>query len=118
MNKLEKYRSYRVNLNQIQRDCRCGNHTNCIRINSHNSRQHEETKFYVCEILNKAGYDFISEAVFLDNKRADVYCIELNTAYEVLCSETEAECDLKGYPVPIIKIKTGMTYDEIKRRIL
>ena len=118
MNKLETYKQYRTNLNQIQGGNRCGSHVNCVRLNSHSTKKHEETKFIVCWILLQEGYDFITEGIWLSGLRADVFDIQRNIAFEILCSETEAECDLKGYPVPIIKVKAGMSYEEIKKLIL
>jgi len=118
MNKIETYKQYRANLNQIQGGNRCGSHVNCVRINVHNTFQHELTKFICAWILLKGGYDFITEGVWLDGKRTDCFDIQRNICLEVLCSEKESDCDLKGYPVPIIKIKAGMSYEEIKKMIL
>ncbi len=119
MNKLEKYREYRANLNLIQANDRCGSRVNCLRFNSHSHILHEEAKFKVCWILLKEGYDFIVEAVFNDGSgRVDVFDVSRALAIEILHSEKESECDLKDYPVKIIKVKSSMKYEEIKKLIL
>ena len=59
-----------------------------VKINTHNCFQHELAKFLLCWQLAKEGKEFVSEAVFSNSNRADVFCLDDKEALEVLHSET------------------------------
>src|SRR3990167_10536219 len=71
-----------------------------VRLNSHNSLVHELKKAEICYQLQKDGHHYITEAIFEDKSGiADIYDVTDDVVYEILNSETEAQCDLKNYPV-------------------
>ena len=78
---------------------------NCVKVNSHNSLEHESLKFFICYELRKRGVDFYTEAKFTGNIGiADIICFNPNTGIgkiiEILHSETleEAKEKTKKYP--------------------
>ena len=74
-----------------------------VKINVHNTLEHELAKFLVCWELAIQGKQFVSEAVFENNCRADVFCLDDMEAVEVLVSETKGMLreKVKDYPVPV-----------------
>lgn len=90
---------------------------NVIKISKHNSLQHELAKCKLCIMLNKEGIDFVTEAIFKDNKgRADIFLIDRLEVYEVLESETKEKFKKKQemYPeeVNVYGIKAKDVLDE------
>lgn len=60
---------------------------NCVKLNANNTDGHELKKYEVCRTLNKEGCHFVTEAIFKEGGRADVYCLDTNTVIEILCTE-------------------------------
>lgn len=60
---------------------RIGSHSNCIRVNSSNSYEHEKTKFDICLKLISQGYEIWTEAIFTTGKRADIIAIKAGEGY-------------------------------------
>jgi hypothetical protein len=79
---------------------------NKIKINTNNSFVHELTKFIVAYKLINAEHDVITEAIFKNRKRADVFDLTNNIIYEILNTERESNIELKQklYPAPIVAL--------------
>ena len=77
-------------------------HKNCIAINIGNTLEHERAKFDTAFELIKAGMTIVTEAVFLNKCRADIYVPESQSVYEILASESVENAYNKTgkYPVP------------------
>jgi hypothetical protein len=73
---------------------------NSIRLNTHNSILHEVAKTIVAFKLIQDGHTIITEATFKNGCRADIFCLDTMSVYEVLASETEEEALTKvsNYP--------------------
>jgi len=63
---------------------------NSIRLNTGNTLIHELSKCKVGYILIKNGKKIVTEAIFSNGSRADIYVPEDYRVYEILHSETEA----------------------------
>lgn len=68
-----------------------------------NTDRHEVAKFLVFMELRKLGKNVLIEPIFLNGKRADIFCISDGTVYEVLHSETIQELNekIKDYPAEV-----------------
>lgn len=78
---------------------------NIIKINKHNTFQHELAKFLVAWELMQNGQDIITEAIFNNGKRADILSLNDGMAYEVLKTESMKSFNQnknKLYPCPVI----------------
>ena len=73
----------------------------CVRLNASNALEHELAKFKVCWELLQEGKEFVTEAVFANGKRADIFVLDTGDVIEILHSETRemAEKKCAGYPV-------------------
>jgi hypothetical protein len=71
-----------------------------VKINTHNHIIHEVAKFIVAYNLKKAGEKVYTEAIFNNNKRADIYLPEKSKIVEILYSESTEEFlkKIKEYP--------------------
>lgn len=74
-----------------------------LKFNIHNTLEHELAKFLVCWELAKQDKQFVSEAVFENGRRADVFVLDDKEAIEILVSETKEMLKekIKEYPVPV-----------------
>lgn len=80
---------------------------NVVKINKKNTFVHELAKFILSWELIQSGQDIVTEAIFKNNKRADILALHDGIAYEILKSE-KPESILekeKYYPVPIKPFK-------------
>ena len=80
---------------------RLGSHVNCLRLNAHNSLEHERKKFELAFQALKEGRAFLTEAILEGrNGIADFVDLENMTITEVLHTETEEELKekVKSYP--------------------
>jgi len=75
-----------------------------IKINTGNTFKHELAKFILCWEAAKNGKHFITEAIFKNNKRADILILDDAEAWEVLKSESKEmfEKKAKEYPVSVL----------------
>ena len=79
----------------------------CVRINIGNEKtrdehfKHELAKFKLCWQLACEGKEYVTEAVFLNGKRADIFVLDTGDVIEVLHSETKemAKKKIADYPV-------------------
>ena len=106
----EKFFKVRNNLNLIRFSNRSGCHINCFRFNLSESREHILKKLDVCIDLLKKKHKFITEAVFIDGGRADVFDLTEGTIYEIMNSESDKEFKekVKKYPEEIGVVKVGV----------
>ncbi|MFH1209826.1 MAG: hypothetical protein V1663_03485 [archaeon] len=97
------------NLSLIRFSNRSGSHINNLRFSLSESKQHIMKKLDVCiELMNK-NHKFITEAIFDNGCRCDVFDITEGVVYEILCSETDEEFEekIKHYPkeLEVIKVR-------------
>jgi len=73
---------------------------NCLRWHNNESREHIIKKLDICRWLKEINHVFITEAIFLNEARADVVDLSEGVVYEILVSESEESCDekVKKYP--------------------
>ena len=83
---------------------------NTVRLNTHNTLEHELAKAKVAYEWKKDGYMVITEAIFKNGSRADVFIPEKFLVIEVLASESEKEALIKTAKYPdaleIVYLKT------------
>ena len=105
----EKQFRLRNNLNLVRFSNRTGCHINCFRFNLSESREHILKKLEICIDLMKENHKFITEAIFSNNCRCDVFDLTKGIVYEILNSESDKEFDekIKKYPeeLEVIKMK-------------
>ena len=72
-----------------------------------NTFKHELAKFILCWNLGKEGKQVVTEAIFENGSRADVFVLDSGEAWEVLQSETEEQFNKKKvkYPCPVFSFK-------------
>ena len=99
MNK-KQYTTENKNLSLLRFSNKSGSHINCIRIFKNNSKEHEKRKIEVSLELLKRNKKFITEAIFKNDKRADIFNITDSIVYEILYNEKleEAKEKTKSYP--------------------
>ena len=82
---------------------------NCLRWHNNESYSHILKKLDICISLKNSNHDFITEAIFINNSRADVVDLTTGEIYEILVSEEEKDFyeKIKNYPkcFRIIKIR-------------
>ena len=76
---------------------------NVFKMNRNEGFSHCLAKFLICHELVSNGIDFISEAIFENGKRADIFDLVNCEAIEILSSEKESNLVNKreDYPVMI-----------------
>lgn len=74
--------------------------TNVVKINIGNTLEHEMAKFKKSFELIFDGHTIITEAIFKNGSRADIFCIDTSQIFEILHSETEkmAKKKISKYP--------------------
>ena len=108
-NKIKVYKKYLINKKEnniysIRNNnlglIRVGNRKiNCIRIGSE-SLAHAIEKLKICYELQKLGYHYITEGIFENGKRCDIFNLDNGEIFEILKSEKLEDCRNKtmGYP--------------------
>ena len=75
----------------------------------------------ICISLKNSNHDFITEAIFNNNSRADVVDLTDGVIYEILCSETEENFEekIKKYPInfKVIKVKVNSESSQGSQKI-
>jgi len=72
------------NLNLV----RIGNRKiNCLRWGTNETKQHIYKKLEVCIEIKNKGHHFITEAIFLNGSRCDIFDLDLGEIFEILQSE-------------------------------
>ena len=87
---------------------------NVIKINKNNTFEHELAKFLMSWELIQSGQDIVTEAIFQNNKRADILALQDGVAYEILCSEKPENIlkKEKEYPVAIKPFKAQKVIEQ------
>jgi len=77
--------------------------TGVIKINKANTLKHELAKFLLSWEAIQNGHEVVTEAIFLNGKRADVLLLDVPEALEVVHTESEKSIIKKGkdYPVKV-----------------
>jgi len=90
---------------------------NVVKISKANTLEHELAKFYLCYEALRLGYKFVTEAIFKNGKRADIFILDLCEAWEVLHSETKEQFKEKkeSYPCKVIPFESKRVI-ELNRR--
>lgn len=89
---------------------------NILKLNKHSNLKHELAKFLTLWELTQNGLTVISEAIFRNKKRADLFVLEWNKAIEIVNSETEESIEKKKkeYPVEITFLKADAVIKQNK----
>lgn len=105
----EKLFLVRNNLSLIRFSNRSGSHINNLRFSLSESKAHIMKKLDICIDLMNKNHKFITEAIFDNGSRCDVFDITSGTVYEILNSETDEEFEekIKKYPqeLEVVKIR-------------
>ena len=117
MNKLNKLTEERLNLNKVEINNRMGSKVNDVRLNAHNKLMHEIAKAYLCYKMLKAEKKFLTEAKFTAGGRPDIYSLSDDEAVEILCSETEKNCEIKAIDYPVEKLTMRTTGDVLREML-
>ncbi|MDO8623079.1 MAG: hypothetical protein Q7R52_02440 [archaeon] len=78
-----------------------------LKVNRHNTKEHEKFKVLKMFELIWEGNEVFSEAELQCGGRADLYVSDINTCYEILMSETEEQLreKTKNWTCEVIGIK-------------
>ena len=74
--------------------------TNVVKINIHNTIFHELAKCAKAYELISEGKQVITEAIFKNGSRADIFVLDAFSVFEILHSETEKEALIKTVKYP------------------
>jgi hypothetical protein len=87
---------------------------NVVKISRHEKFEHALAKFCLSWELMQSGQDIVTEAIFQNNKRADILALQEGTAYEILCSEKPENIlkKEKEYPVAIKPFKAQKVIEQ------
>ncbi len=72
------------------------------------TRQHKRYKYLICEFMWENKINFYTEAVFKNNKRADIYILDWNIAVEIMHTEKYSLAKKKKYPCDVLFISTDL----------
>lgn len=118
MNKMQRMRRKNQISQLVRVSNRSGSHWNCLRMNfgkADSSDEHEDMKYEAYKALRKRGVDVMTEAIFVENGRADLLTCS-GIVYEILHSETDEEFQekKKRYPkeLEIRSIRTGQKWQD------
>jgi len=105
----EKIFALSNNLSLIRFSNRSGSHINNLRFSLAENKEHILKKLEVCLELMDKNHKFITEAIFDNGCRCDVFDITEGIVYEILNSESDEEFEekIKKYPqeLEIVKIR-------------
>lgn len=90
-----------------------------IKLNKNNTLQHELAKFFLAWEALQNDQAFVTEAIFKNGKRADLFNLDDCTAYEVLHSETVKyfNSKIESYPVPVKSFKSKEVINHYKKQL-
>lgn len=97
MNKKQNIEAVNRNLQLVRISNR---NKNCLRWSSNETKEHILKKLELCMDLKKKKMDFITEAIFHNNSRADILSLQDGVIFELLKSEKieDAKKKLEYYP--------------------
>ena len=78
-----------------------------IKFSQHETFDHFLAKCLLCWEFKQLSQSFVTESIFANGKRADVFNLSNGTAYEVVKSESNESIERKRkeYPVPLIALR-------------
>lgn len=92
-------------LNEALRLVRISNRKiNMIRFSKTETEEHKNKKIEICNNLVKEGKSFITEAIFIQGGRADIFILDDLTIIEILKSEKLENIENKKRYYPKLKI--------------
>ena len=107
--KKNDYYKIRENLNLVRMSNRIGSLANTLRWSKNETYEHIVKKLEICFELKEMNHKFLTEAIFKNGSRCDVFDITEGVIYEILCSETDRQFreKIKKYPkvLRIVKVK-------------
>ena len=116
MNKRNRYDKLNQNFQQIRRSNRFSSQLNSIRFTNPDHIIHNLAVVFRCLDYLKSGIPFITEGIFLNGSRCDIYLPIQGYAEEVLISETQKRFEKKAsiYPVPVRSVR--VTKEKLKEQ--
>jgi len=112
MNKLDKYTIENKNLSYLKFSNKSGSHINCLRVYKNNSKEHELRKIEVCLELLKRDKRFLTEAVFRNERRADIFNITDGIIYEICKGKQREKKDSFPEDLEIRSIDANKIFEE------
>ncbi len=124
-----KLRSYRKHISKVQQKPQyvinknlqkirvMNRRLNVVNINVNNTPSHERLKFEAALFLRQVrGFEILTEAIFTNGKRADIYIPFLDMVIEILGTEKPQDCldKVKTYPVSqviMLETKNGIKFN-------
>lgn len=81
---------------------------NALKLNVHNTLEHELAKFYLAWEQLKLNKSIVVEAIFTNGLRADIFVLDDDLALEVVTSESKESIanKRKSYPCDLISLKS------------
>ena len=78
-----------------------------MRYNYKNTKAHEIKKLEVCMELTEQGHKLLTECLFKNGSRADIYDLDDGVAIEIVASETDKSIKNKEqkYPCKVITVR-------------
>jgi hypothetical protein len=82
---------------------------NVVKNKANTSLEHSLTKARICYYLECLGLHYVTEAVFVNMKRADIYVLDTDKAIEIVDSESVASIEVKrvSYPCGLSVVSVG-----------
>jgi hypothetical protein len=82
---------------------------NVVKNKANTSLLHSLTKARICYYLECLGVHYVTEAIFGNQKRADIYVLDNDKAIEITDSEGEASIEVKKveYPCDVSVVSVG-----------
>jgi hypothetical protein len=87
---------------------------NVVKNKANTSLSHSVTKARICYYLERLGLHYVTEAIFGNQKRADIYVLDKDKAIEIVDSESAASIEVKKveYPCAVSVVSVGQ-YEDI-----
>lgn len=91
---------------------------NVIKVNRHNTFQHELSKFLVAWELMKTGQNIICEPIFKNGKRADILSLSSHTIFEIVHTEKITGAKDTDYPCQIMYLHTKDVLKNLDKELM
>jgi len=85
---------------------------NVIKFSKGETIEHFVAKCLLCKEAKDLGFEFVTEAIFLNKSRADIFILDLTEAWEVLGTETREMLSKKNYPCEIIAFEADKVFEQ------
>jgi hypothetical protein len=82
---------------------------NVVKNKANTSLEHSLTKAKICYYLECLGLHYVTEAIFGNQKRADIYVLDNDKAIEIVDSESAESIEVKrvSYPCAVSVVSVG-----------